>query len=151
MRRGAVEEWFQNPVVAWAGVVAASALLIFCGLALPRSFKISGGHGTPGTYHVTGEIDCSGITSDCLSRSGTFSSDDGKVIRTSVRARLPKPVRHGDLRRTYDIGEDEVFVKTRRGWQIGWPISGSTVALVLLALGVQGLRTTRKRRGADAT
>lgn len=147
-----LEGWFQNRVVAWAGIVAGTLLLVFCGPALPKSFKISGGHGNPGTYHVTGELDCGGITAYCVARGGTFSSDDGKVVRTPVRARLPEPVEHGDLRPVYDVGDsDEVYVKTTRGWQVGWPIAGSTVALVLIGLGWQGLRQTRKRRGPGAT
>lgn len=140
-----LEAWFENRVVAWAGIVVGSVLLVVCATGLPKSFKISGGYGTPGTYHVTGGLDCGGITSDCLSRSGTFSSDDGRVIRTSVQARLPKPVQHGDLRRVYDIGDDdEVYVKTRRGWQVAWPIGGSAMGLILLLLGLQGFWPRRK-------
>lgn len=147
-----LEAWFENRVVPWVGIVIGTLLLVFCGPSLPKSFKISGGGGVPGTYHVTGVLDCDGVTSFCIARDGTFSSDDGKVIRTGVQARLPKPVKHGDLRVVHDVGdEDEVFVRTNRSWQVGWPILGTTTALLLLGLAVQGLWMSRKRQGPGAT
>lgn len=149
-----LEAWFENRVVALAGLIVGATLLVFGGPGLVKSSKIAGGHGIPGYYLVTGEPDCSGVTSNCVSRTGTFTSDDRTVIRTSVQARLPKPVRQGDLHRTYDVGDDdEVFVKKNKGWTVAWPYPACIAGSLLFWLGLRHFLanlSTRKRRGPGA-
>ncbi|GAA3620502.1 hypothetical protein GCM10022267_03320 [Lentzea roselyniae] len=150
-----LELWYKNRLVRWAGTIVGLLLMVFGGPALVRSVKIAGGHGIPGYYQVTGEPDCSGVTSNCFSPDGTFTSDDRTVTRTSVQARLPKPVSRGDLYRTYDVGDDdEVYVKTNKGWHIAWPYWVFLTGLFLFGLGVQHFWQnwrSRKRQEPDAT
>jgi hypothetical protein len=147
MRRAAVvNEWLQNPVVAWAVVVAGSALLIFAGLELPRAMVTP----SPG-YYVIGDVpDCRPKTY-CLSRTGTFTSDDRKLIDKSVRMNdtLDPSFRKGDSVRAFDIGADEVFTQTKgKGFKHEWPIIGTIVGLVVLAMGLTGLSQQRARPNA---
>jgi len=146
MRRAVVNEWLQNPVVAWAGVVAGGALLIFSGFELPRAMATE----SPGFYVIGDAPDCRAKTY-CLSRTGTFTSDDRKVINkpVSMNDTLQPSFRKGDSVRAFDIGADEVFTQTKRkGVKYEWPIIGTIVGLVLLAVGLQALWQNRKRPNA---
>ncbi len=146
MRRAAVNEWLQNPVVAWAVVVAGSALLIFCGLELPRVMATE----SPG-YYVIGDVpDCRAKTY-CLSRTGTFTSDDRKVINKPVRMDDPLHTswKQGDSVRAFDIGAADVFTQTKRkGVKYEWPIIGTILGLIAIALGLHGFSQNRDRPNA---
>jgi hypothetical protein len=58
-----VAAWFENRVVAWAGLVVGALMMVFGGPLVARSLAIAGGDGIPGYYQVTGEPDCRAGTS----------------------------------------------------------------------------------------
>lgn len=142
----------RNRVLAVIAVIIGVVALAFCIPALPRAMAKE----TPGVYVVGDVPDCRAKT-HCLSRTGTFTSDDRKVIDKPVRMRdpLPTSVKQGHSVRAFDIGAVDVFTQTKRkGLEYEWPIAGTIVALLAIACGLHGFsqnRKPRKRKGPDAT
>lgn len=140
----------QRDMQAALGIVIGVALLFFCAVMVPKAVEVGLGLGTPGTYVVRGEPDCS-RENFCSTRTGTFTSDDGKVVRTDVHVRnwLPKPVKQGDRIRAFDIGDaNEVFTdKGTRGLPVALPFMFGTGGLIMLVLAVRYFLGKRKRSG----
>jgi hypothetical protein len=141
----------QRDVQAALGIVIGAAVLLYGAMMVPRAVEIGFDLGTPGTYVVRDEPDCS-RENFCSTRTGTFTSDDGKVVRTDVhvRNRLPKPVKQGDRIRAFDIGDDhEVFTdEGNRRYPVGLPFMLSPIGLVVLVMAVRYFLRKRKRSGA---
>lgn len=127
----------------WAAAVALAVgvgTVTLAGLAMPTAIKVGFELGTHGTY-VVGEVpDCSNNTY-CLTRTGTFVSDDGKVTLADVhvRNRLPKPLQRGDRVRAFDIGDPgEVYTNAgTQGWPVALPYIFGVAGLVALVFGLQ--------------
>jgi hypothetical protein len=138
----------QRDVQATLGIVIGAALLLFCAVMVPKAVEVGFGLGVPGTYVVRDEPDCS-HKKYCSTNTGTFTSDDGKVVRTDVhlRNRLPKPVKQGDRIRAFDIGDaDEVFTDMgTHGLPTGLPIMLGMGGLVMLVLAVRHFLSKRGR------
>jgi hypothetical protein len=140
-----LEVWFENRVVAWAGIAVATVVLIFCAPALPSRLV-----DVPGVYVVGDVPDCA--KTYCYSHAGKFTSDDGEVTLTSafMGSKLHETLKQGDRVRAYYTGTEEVQDSTNsKGWRHGWPIIGSILAVILLALALQGFWMSREPRKAD--
>ncbi|MEV6243634.1 hypothetical protein [Lentzea sp. NPDC051838] len=127
-------------------VVIGIVLLAISLPALPKAFKVSLDLGTPGTYVVSSQIECS---ARCYSRSGTFTSDDGKTTRSGVHIRngLPRGLKEGTSVRAFDIGaRDEVFThEGQAGYPYGLFFILGIVGAAALVLGVDHAWRNRKR------
>lgn len=136
----------QFDVTAAFLVLIGIVLLAICLPSFPKAFKIGFDLGTPGTYVVSSEIECS---FRCYSRSGTFTSDDGKTTRSGVHVRngLPRGLEQGDTVRAFDIGAgDEVFTNEgQAGYPYGLPFIFGLVGTIALVLGVEHAWRNRKR------
>jgi hypothetical protein len=127
-------------------IVVGVILLALCVPALPKAFKVAFNLGTPGTYVVGDVPECS---VRCYTRTGTFTSDDGKVTRTGVHVRngLPRGSQQGARVRAFDIGApDEVFTdEGQAGYPYALPIILGLLGLVGTVLGVEHVWATRRR------
>jgi hypothetical protein len=103
---------------------------------------------SPG-YYVIGDVpDCRAKTY-CRSRTGTFTSDDRKVINKSTRMnnQLPTSVKKGDSVRAFDIGAEAVYLLTKPRSFNGdeWLFTGTFLGLVAIASGSYWLWRSRER------
>ena len=132
----------RNRALAAVAVVIGVVALGFCLPALPRALATE----SPG-YYVIGDVpDCRAKTY-CLSRTGTFTSDDRQVIGKPVIMDdpLPTSLRQGDSVRAFDIGAADVFTRTKRkGVKYEWPIIATILASIVIAIGTQGFLQNRK-------
>lgn len=141
----------RNDTIAAIAIVVGIILLAFCVPAFPKAVKIAFDLGTPGTYVVGDVPECS---FRCYTRTGTFTSDDGKVTRAGVHVRngLPRGLKQGDRVRAFDIGtRHEVFSNEgQNGYPSALPIIFGPLGLLGLGLGLQHVWATwRGRRQSE--
>ncbi|SDJ75297.1 hypothetical protein SAMN04488074_103125 [Lentzea albidocapillata subsp. violacea] len=138
-----------NDAIAAIAILVGLVLAFVCIPLFQKSVKIAFDLGTPGTYVVVGVPDCTGFR--CYTRTGTFTSDDGKVTRSGVHVRngLRRGLKQGDRVRAFDIGTaDEVFTNEgQNGYPSALPIIFGPAGLLGIGLGLQHFWATRKRRG----
>ncbi|GAA3632897.1 hypothetical protein GCM10022267_19620 [Lentzea roselyniae] len=134
--------------IAVIAIMGGILLLALCVPTFPKAVKIAFDLGTPGVYAVGDVPECS---FRCYTRTGTFTSDDGKVTRTGVHVRngLPRGLKQGDSVRAFDIGTPgEVFTNEGQGGcPYALPIMFGPLGLIGLGLGLQHVWASRMRRG----
>lgn len=130
-------------------ILAGIAMLIICTFWLPKAVRIAFDLGTPGTY-VVGDVPTCDDYNNCRTYAGTFSSDDGKVVRTDVYVndRLPEPLRQGDRIRAFDVGDnDEVYTNEGdNGYPAVMPVLLGLTGAYWVGMGARHFWRTRKRR-----
>ncbi|GAA3620510.1 hypothetical protein GCM10022267_03330 [Lentzea roselyniae] len=136
---------------AGLAILVGIAVLVIAGWGMPFAIRVIAEDGVHGTYVVQDtSFDCQPSRGTCYSRTGTFTSDDGKVVRTGVhvRNRLPQPVRHGDRIPAFDLGKpDRVYTKVgSNGPPVALPFLGLVVGLLILGGGSRYFWLKRKRR-----
>lgn len=136
-----------NDAIAAIAIIVGVILMVFCIPTFPKAVKIALELGTPGTYVVGDVPECS---FRCYTRTGTFTSDDGKVTRSGVHVRngLPRGLKQGDRVRAFDIGTaNEVFTREgQAGYPYALPIVLGPAGLLGIGLGLQHIWATRRRR-----
>lgn len=122
------------PAEAWAVamIVGGVALLAIAISYLPTAIRLDSNQAVPGTYVVEGSVSCNRGGHVCRSHTGSFTSDDGTVVRTGAGLRgIPKAAQPGYRVRAVDVGEPGmVFTSVGDG---GWPFTG------LIAFGGPGV------------
>ncbi|WP_112264957.1 hypothetical protein [Lentzea terrae] len=83
------------------------------------------------------------------SRTGTFTSEDGKITRAGVHVRngLPRGLKVGERIRAFDIGtKDEVYTSEgQAGYPYALPFILGGVGTIALVLGAEHAWRNRKR------
>ncbi|MGI5504587.1 hypothetical protein [Lentzea sp. CA-135723] len=136
----------RDDTVASIAILVGAVLLIIAVIMAPKAFKVGFEVGPAGTYVVGDVPECS---ARCYTRTGTFTSDDGKVQLTGVHVRngMPRGLKKGDTIRAFDIGAPgEVF--TNEG-QAGYPYAMPWIlglpGLLGIGLALQHMWATRRR------
>lgn len=136
----------RTDMFAAIAVVVGIVLLAISLPAFPKAVKIAFDLGTPGTYVVGAVIECS---ARCYSRTGTFTSEDGKITRAGVHVRngLPRGLKVGERIRAFDIGtKDEVYTSEgQAGYPYALPFILGGVGTIALVLGAEHAWRNRKR------
>ncbi|WP_394615458.1 hypothetical protein JNUCC0626_37760 [Lentzea sp. JNUCC 0626] len=145
--RSPEEESDSNDLVAIIAIVVGVLFLILSVPSVPKAFRIANAVGTAGTYVVGDVPECS---VRCYTRTGSFTSDDGKVALTGVHVRsgMPRGLKKGDTIRAFDIGTPgEVFTdQGQNGYPYALPFIFGAVGLAGAGLGIQHLWATRSSR-----
>ena len=145
--RSPEEESDSNDLIAIIAIIAGVLVLILSIPSVPKAFRIANAVGTAGTYVVGDVPECS---VRCYTRTGSFTSDDGKVELTGVHVRngMPRGLKKGDTIRAFDIGAPgEVFTdQGQNGYPYALPFVFGALGLVAAGLGGQHLWATRRSR-----
>lgn len=134
--------------VIGASIVVGFLLVLFCGQGAWLGAKVLFDLGTSGSYVIGEGFFCHKRVSGCDSSHGTFTSDDGRVIREDVRldGEIGRERRQGDVVRAYDVGAQRAVYgsEARRDHRGLAVLTLWGTALVTVVAGTGYLWLTRK-------
>ncbi|MCX2950894.1 hypothetical protein [Lentzea sp. NEAU-D7] len=134
--------------VIGASVVAGFLLVLFCAQGAWLGARFALDLGTSGGYVIGEGFHC-GKRTGCSSPHGTFTSDDGEVVREDVRldGRLEAAPGRGGTVRAYDIGEPGTVYRAEERHDHPGLVSLTLwgAGLVAVVFGTGYLWRTRKR------
>lgn len=135
--------------VIGASIVVGFLVALFCAQGAWLGTKVLFDLGTPGNYVIGEGFFCHKRVSGCASPHGTFTSDDGRVVREDVQldGEIADDRRQGDVVRAYDVGAHQAVYgpEARRDHEGLVVLTVWCAGVVAVVFGSGYLWLTRKR------